>query len=36
VLGIAIEIPPGLGYDATKSGAVIRQIVERWSILPGV
>ncbi|HEV2491618.1 MAG TPA: ABC transporter permease [Terriglobia bacterium] len=36
VLGMGIEIPPGLGYDAAKSGAIERQLVDRLSAVPGV
>src|SRR6266496_1406601 len=36
VLGMGIEIPPGLGYDATKAGAIVGQLVDRLSNVPGV
>ena len=36
VLGMGIEIPPGLGYDATKAGAIVAQLVDRLSNVPGV
>ena len=36
VLGMGIEIPPGLGYDATKTGALVGQLMDRFSTVPGV
>ena len=36
VLGMGIEIPPGLGYTAAKSASVEQQLVERIGEVPGV
>ncbi|PYJ54943.1 MAG: hypothetical protein DME24_25630, partial [Verrucomicrobia bacterium] len=36
VLGLGITMPPGLGYDAKKSGAIVRQLAERFCSVPGV
>src|SRR5207247_3233323 len=35
-LTMGIDIPSGLGYDAAKSGAIVRQLVDRFSTVPGV
>jgi putative ABC transport system permease protein len=36
ILGLDIEVPPGLGYDASKRAAVVRQVVDRLQTVPGV
>ncbi len=36
VIGLGITMPPGLGYDAKKSGAIVRQLAERFGSVPGV
>jgi predicted permease len=36
VLGVDIEIPSGLGYDASKQGLIVRELAERFSKVPGV
>jgi predicted permease len=36
ILGMGIDIPSGLGYDAAKQGEVVRQLVDRLSLVPGV
>ncbi len=36
VLAMGIEMPPGLGYDRAKSGAIVRQFVDRVCRVPGV
>lgn len=36
ILGLDVEVPPGLGYSAAKAATLKRQIIERLSSLPGV
>ena len=36
ILGLEIEVPPGLAYDASKRTAIVRQIVNRLQTVPGV
>ena len=36
VLTMGIDIPSGLGYNAAKSGHIVRQLVVRFSTVPGV
>jgi predicted permease len=36
VLGIDVEIPPGLGYDARRQGLMVSQLAERLSEISGV
>ena len=36
VLGLDIEMPPGIGYDAAKRNAIQRQMAERFRGVPGV
>src|SRR5437867_51203 len=36
VLGMGIEMPPGRGYESKRSGAIVRQLAERFSRVSGV
>jgi len=36
VIGMGVDMPPGLPYSAAKSAAIEREIVDRISALPGV
>jgi predicted permease len=36
VLGMGVDMPDGLGYDAAKQGAVVHQLVDRLSLVSGV
>src|SRR5512143_1903174 len=36
VLGMGVVVPPGLGYEAAKSGALVNQLAERFRGAAGV